>query len=102
MLKKDKVGMNRLWTKPDTTQLFTTGKIALMRANVGTKAAFAQIKDFKWGMSLAPKGPGGNRGSLSQADVMGATKFSKTPDVAWKLVKGLGSKEAGIILGKQQ
>jgi ABC-type glycerol-3-phosphate transport system substrate-binding protein len=52
-------------------------------------------------MSVAPKGPGGQRGSLAQADVMGATKFSKTPDMAWKLVKGLTSKEAGIILGKQ-
>ena len=53
-------------------------------------------------MAVAPKGPKGQRGSLSQADVMGATKFSKAPEVAWKLVKGLCSKDAGIILGKQQ
>ncbi|HZQ98953.1 MAG TPA: sugar ABC transporter substrate-binding protein [Chloroflexota bacterium] len=102
MFNKHKVGISPFSTNPDINQLFTTGKIALLRANVGTKAAFAQIKDFKWGMSVAPKGPKGQRGSLSQADVMGATKFSKTPDVAWKLVKGLCSKEAGIILGKQQ
>jgi ABC-type glycerol-3-phosphate transport system substrate-binding protein len=102
MFNKHKVGISPFSTNPDINQLFTTGKIAILRANVGTKASFAQIKDFKWGMSVAPKGKGGQRGSLSQADVMGATKFSKSQDVAWKLVKGLCSKEAGIILGKQQ
>jgi ABC-type glycerol-3-phosphate transport system substrate-binding protein len=102
MFNTHKVGVNPFSANPDTTQLFTTGKIALLRANVGTKAAFAQIKDFKWGMAVAPKGPKGQRGSLSQADVMGATKFSKAPEAAWKLVKGLCSKDAGIILGKQQ
>jgi multiple sugar transport system substrate-binding protein len=102
MFNKHKVGLNPFSTNPDPNQLFTTGKVAISRQNVGTKAAFAQIKDFKWGMAVAPKGPKGQRGSLSQADVMGATKFSKSPDVAWKLVKGLCSKEAGIILGQQQ
>lgn len=101
MFNVHKVGASPFSASSDTGQLFASGKLALLRADVFAKAAFAQIKDFTWGMSAAPAGPGGQRGSLSQADVMGVTKASKAPDAAWRLVRGLCSKEAGIVLGKQ-
>jgi ABC-type glycerol-3-phosphate transport system substrate-binding protein len=101
MFNVHKVGMNPLATNPDPSQAFLNGKLALFRANVGTKAAFQKIDAFKWGMSVAPKGPGGQRGSLAQADAVGVTKFSKLPDVAWDYVKTMTSKDSGIVLGKQ-
>ena len=33
---------------------------------------------------------------MAQADVVAVTKYSKTPDLAWKLLKAITSKEAGI------
>lgn len=96
-----KVGMSPLATNPDPSAAFLNGKLAIFRANVGTKAAYQKIEKFKWGMSVAPKGPGGQRGSLAQADAVGVTKFSKIPDIAWKYVKVMTSKESGITLGKQ-
>jgi multiple sugar transport system substrate-binding protein len=101
MFNTHKVGMNPLATNPAPSDLFLSGKLAIFRANVGTKAAYANIKDFKWGMSVAPKGPKGQRGSLAATDVVAMTKFSKTPDLAWALLKHITSKEAGIALGKQ-
>jgi ABC-type glycerol-3-phosphate transport system substrate-binding protein len=101
MFNKHKVGVVPLTTNPTTIEMFLNGKLALIRANVGQKAAWANIKEFKWGMAVAPKGPKGQRGSLSQADVVGVTKFSKVPELGWKFLKLMTSKEAGITLGKQ-
>ncbi|TAK25933.1 MAG: sugar ABC transporter substrate-binding protein [Chloroflexota bacterium] len=101
MFNVHKVGMNPLATNPDPSTAFLNGKLAIFRSNVGTKAAYQKIDKFKWGMTLAPKGPGGQRGSLAQADVVGVTKFSKVPDIGWQFLKAMTSKDAGIILGKQ-
>jgi ABC-type glycerol-3-phosphate transport system substrate-binding protein len=100
MFNKHKVGVSPLSTNPTVNELFLNGKLALNRQNVGTKASFANMK-VKWGMAVAPKGPKGQRGSLSQADVVGVTKFSKVPELGWKFLKLMTSKEAGITLGKQ-
>ncbi|MCC6627635.1 MAG: sugar ABC transporter substrate-binding protein [Chloroflexi bacterium] len=101
MMNRHKVTLNPIQTAPTPSDVFVSGKLALFRANVGTKAAFARIADFKWGMVLAPKGPTGNRGSLAETDVEAMTSASKNPDKAWALLKLLTGKEAGIGLAQQ-
>jgi len=101
MMNKHKVTLNPLQTAPTPQDMFVSGKLAMFRANVGTKAAFIKLDKFKWSMTLAPKGPKGNRGSLAETDVESTTKASKYPDQAWELLKVLTSKEAGIGLAQQ-
>lgn len=101
MMNTHKAMLNPLQTNPTPSDLFVSGKLAMARLNIGTKAAFAKIDKFKWGMSVAPKGPKGQRGTLAATDVVGLTKFSKNPDLGWKLLKYITSKEAGIALGTQ-
>ena len=101
MMNTHQVMLNPLQTNPAPSDLFVSGKLAMARFNIGTKAAFARIDNFQWGMAVAPKGPKGQRGTLAQADVVGITKFSKNPDLAWELLKFITSKEAGIALGMQ-
>jgi multiple sugar transport system substrate-binding protein len=101
MKNRFKVTLDPIQTAPTPADVFVSGKLALFRANVGTKAAFAKIADFKWGMTLAPKGPTGNRGSLAETDVEAMTTFSKNPEKAWALLKMLTGKEAGIGLAQQ-
>ena len=101
MMNRHKVTVNPIQTAPTPNDLFVSGKMAMLRANVGTKASFAAITNFKWNMTLAPKGPTGKRGSLAETDIMGMTTQSKNPDMAWKLLRKLTSKEAGIALAQQ-
>jgi ABC-type glycerol-3-phosphate transport system substrate-binding protein len=101
MMNKHKVTVNPLQAAPTPQDLFVSGKLAMFRSNVGTKAAFAKLDKFKWSMTLAPKGPKGNRGSLAETDVEGTTKASKNPDKAWELLKVMASKEMGIALCQQ-
>jgi multiple sugar transport system substrate-binding protein len=101
MMNKHKLTLNPLQTAPTPNDLFVSGKLGMLRANVGTKAGYAKITEFKWGMTLAPKGPTGKRGSLAETDVEAMTTFSKSPDKAWLLLKLLTSKEAGIGLAQQ-
>jgi multiple sugar transport system substrate-binding protein len=101
MMNRHKVTLNPIQTAPTVQDVFVSGKLAMFRANVGTKAAFNGITAFKWSMTLAPKGPTGNRGSLAETDVEAMTTFSKNPDKAWALLKLVTSKEAGIALAQQ-
>jgi multiple sugar transport system substrate-binding protein len=101
MMNKYKVTLNPLQTSPLPQDLFVSGKMAMLRANIGTKAAFLGITKFKWNMTLAPQGPKGNRGSLAETDVEAMTKSSKNPDKAWELLKVLTGKDAGIQLSEQ-
>jgi multiple sugar transport system substrate-binding protein len=101
MMNRHKVTLNPIQTSPTPNDVFVSGKLAINRQNVGTKAAFARITDFKWGMVLAPKGPTGNRGSLAETDVEAMTTASKNPEKAWALLKMLTGKDAGIGLAKQ-
>lgn len=101
LTNKYKVVLDPLQTNPVPRDMFISGKIAMIRLNVGDKAAMKAIKDFEWNMTLPPKGPTGKRGSLAETDLLTITKFGKNPDVAWQLIKHLTSKEAGIALGSQ-
>ena len=87
MMNRHKVTLNPIQTAPTPNEVFVSGKLAINRQNVGTKAAFAGITAFKWGMTLAPKGPTGNRGTLAETDVEAMTTASKNPDKAWALLK---------------
>ncbi|HLG78219.1 MAG TPA: sugar ABC transporter substrate-binding protein [Ktedonobacteraceae bacterium] len=101
MMNVHKVMLNPLQTNPSVTDLFRSGKLAMARLNIGTKAAFASITNFKWGMTVAPKGPKGKRGTLAETDVVGLTKFSQVKDTGWKLLQYITSREAGLALAKQ-
>jgi multiple sugar transport system substrate-binding protein len=101
MMNVHKVMLNPLQTNPSVTDLFRSGKLAMARLNIGTKAAFASITNFKWGMTVAPKGPKGKRGTLAETDVVGLTKFSQVKDTSWKLLQYITSREAGLALAKQ-
>jgi multiple sugar transport system substrate-binding protein len=101
MSTKYKVVLDPLQTNPIPRDLFISGKIGMIRLNIGDKAAMKAIKDFDWNMTLPPKGPTGKRGSLAETDLLTITKFSKSPDLAWGLIKHLSSKEGGIALASQ-
>jgi len=101
MMNTHKIMLNPLASNPAPNDLFLSGKLAMLQANLGQKAAYAKLDKFKWGMSIAPKGPKGRRGTMAQADVVALTKYSKAPELGWKLLKAITSKEAGIALGRQ-
>ncbi|MGI8550985.1 MAG: ABC transporter substrate-binding protein [Dehalococcoidia bacterium] len=101
MLNTYKVAINPLQTSPSNNDLFLSGKLAMYRVNIGTKAAYTAVTKFKWNMTLPPKGPTGSRGTFAETDMMSITKFTKAKDQAWALLKWVTSKDAGIGLASQ-
>jgi multiple sugar transport system substrate-binding protein len=69
MMNQRRVTANPIQTAPTPNDLFVSGQLAMLRSNVGAKAGFTGITNFRWNMTLAPKGPTGNRGSLAETDV---------------------------------
>ncbi len=73
----------------------------MYRANIGNKASFLKVNNFQWNMTTPPKGPTGKYGSYAETDMMSITKFSKSRDEAWALLKAVTSHDAGLELAKQ-
>lgn len=96
-----KVSINPLQTTPSNSDLFLSGRLAMYRANIGNKASFLQVKNFKWNMTTPPKGPTGKYGSYAETDMMSITKFSQNVPEAWALVKWVTNHDSGLELAKQ-
>jgi ABC-type glycerol-3-phosphate transport system substrate-binding protein len=97
-----KVSINPLQSTPSNQDLFVSGRLGMYRANIGTKAAFVSIKNFKWNMTTPPKGPTGQYGSYAETDMMSITKFSQARPEAWALLKAITSHDAGLELAQQR
>jgi ABC-type glycerol-3-phosphate transport system substrate-binding protein len=81
---------------------FGAGKVAMLRRGTSFQIAAGQeVKDqFKWFVTVHPKGPKGVGGSDYEADGYSVTAASKKGAAAWEWVKWLTNQESGIRLGE--
>ena len=82
---------------------FVAGKVGAFNTTTGLVAEFSKVKDwkFKWGVTVAPKGPGGVRGTQVSGGAFCVTPNSKHPTEAFKVLQFFSTKEDGIqhVLG---
>ncbi len=80
--------------------LFEDSKMAMFQATLGAVAEFqranSKTKDFKWDVTVIPKGPSGKRGTMGTGTGYALTKQSKEPDASWEWTKFITNKENGI------
>ncbi len=81
---------------------FGAGKVAMLRRGTSFQIAAGQeVKDqFKWFVTVHPKGPKGVGGSDYEADGYSVTANSKKSEGAWEWIKWLTNQESGIRLGE--
>jgi multiple sugar transport system substrate-binding protein len=81
-----------------TRDNFVAGQVGAYNWTPGYAAEFSLIKDwkFKWSAMVAPKGPGGQRGSQASGAAFCVTKASKHPTEAFQVLKFFSTKEDGI------
>jgi ABC-type glycerol-3-phosphate transport system substrate-binding protein len=81
---------------------FGAAKVIMLRRGTWFQIAGGQeVKDqFKWFVTVHPKGPKGVGGSDYEADGYSVTSASKKSAAAWEWVKWLTNQESGIRLGE--
>ncbi len=81
---------------------FGAGKVGALRRGTSFQIAAGQeVKDqFKWFVTVHPKGPKGVGGSDYEADGFSIAATSKKSAGAWEWVKWLTNQESGIRLGE--
>ena len=81
---------------------FGAGKVAMLRRGTSFQIAAGQeVKDqFKWFVTVHPKGPKGVGGSDYEADGYSVTANSKKSEAGWEWIKWLTNQESGIRLGE--
>lgn len=81
---------------------FGAGKVGAFRRGTSFQIAAGQeVKDqFKWGVTVHPKGPKGVGGSDYEADGYSVAASSKKSAAAYEWVKWLTNQESGIRLGE--
>lgn len=77
---------------------FLSGNAAMVISGGYLQYAFQQKKDLDFGVTPAPKGPSGARGSMTMGDTYAVTNASKQKDLAWDFVKWMTNKDAGITM----
>ncbi|HEX2517032.1 MAG TPA: sugar ABC transporter substrate-binding protein [Chloroflexota bacterium] len=79
---------------------FEDSKLAMMQATLGQVAEFrlpaSKTKEFRWGVTVIPKGPGGKRGTMGTGTGYALTRLSKAPEASWEWTKFITNKESGI------
>jgi multiple sugar transport system substrate-binding protein len=56
----------------------------------------SKTKEFRWDVTVIPKGPGGKRGTQGTGTGYALTKQSKEPEAAWEWTKFITNKDNGI------
>ncbi len=81
---------------------FGTGKVATLRNGTSFHlTAQNEVKDqFKWFVTVHPKGPAGKGGSSFECDGYTIAQASKKVDAAWDWVRWITREEAGIRLAE--
>lgn len=79
---------------------FEDSKMAMFQGTLGAVAEFrlpsSKTKEFKWNVTVIPKGPSGKRGTQGTGTGYALTKLSKEPEASWEWVKFITDKESGI------
>jgi multiple sugar transport system substrate-binding protein len=79
---------------------FEDGKLAMIQSTLGLVAEFrlpaSKTHQFRWNVTVIPKGPGGKRGTQGTGTGYALTRLSKEPEAAWEWVKFITNKENGI------
>src|SRR5207302_1691551 len=79
---------------------FEQSQLAIMQQTLGNVATFqlpsSRTHEFKWDVTVIPKGPSGKRGTQGQSTGYALTKLSKNPDSAWEWDKFITNKDNGI------
>ncbi len=79
---------------------FEDGKLAFQQATLGQVAEFrlpaSKTHQFKWAVTVIPKGPTNKRGTQGTGTGYALTKLSKEPEAAWEWTKFITNKENGI------
>jgi len=97
----DAIHTHKVTPKPktfeDNSKAFVSGSSAIHWDGPWRMAEYpAVIKDFKYDMTLSPKGPAGRHGQLVQEGYP-MPKDAKHKDLAWEFVKLMSSAEDGIF-----
>jgi multiple sugar transport system substrate-binding protein len=79
-------------------ETFLSGNAAMVVSGGYLQYAFQQKKDLDFGATAVPKGPSGQRGSVTMGDAYTVTAASKVKEIAWDFVKWMTNKDAGIIM----
>jgi multiple sugar transport system substrate-binding protein len=76
-------------------EVFMAGKAAML---VGTGrwgvGMFGEVDGLEWGVAPLPKGPSGDRSNFFHLPMFGIASNSKNPNLAWKFLRYVTSKEA--------
>jgi multiple sugar transport system substrate-binding protein len=76
----------------NAAELFATGKLAMMQGGYGNQFSPGDkgiAGRFKWGLTVQPKGPTGNRGTRLTINGQTISSVSQNQDAAWQFVKYL-------------
>lgn len=80
-----------------STELFLSGQLAMITTAGNLAYSYAKGGgDF--GVTPAPKGPTGVRGSMSMGDAYSIPANAKQKDLGWELIKWMTNKDAGVIM----
>lgn len=105
----DLIHARRLAPAPSTVatmggdaKAFGAGKVATLRNGTSFHlSAQNEVKDqFKWFVTVHPKGPGGTGGSSFECDGYTIAQASRKADQAWEWVRWITRQEAGIRLAE--
>src|SRR6266545_7328793 len=84
----------------DSRGKFEGSQLAMCQSTLGYVAEFqrptSKTKEFKWDVTVIPKGPTGKRGTQGTGTGYALTKLSKEPEAAWEWTKFITNKENGI------
>ena len=79
---------------------FEDGKLAALQSTLGLVAEFrlpaSKTKEFRWNVTVIPRGPTGKRGTMGTGTGYALTRLSKEPEAAWEWTKFITNKENGI------
>jgi multiple sugar transport system substrate-binding protein len=78
--------------------VFASGKAAMMVSAGNVSAIYAKKQGLDWDATPYPKGPSGQRGSMSQGDAYTVPTLAKQKDFGWDITKWMSNKGAGILM----
>ncbi|MEO6792904.1 MAG: sugar ABC transporter substrate-binding protein [Mycobacterium sp.] len=80
---------------------FLAGKMALFQSGTYNLAAIAEQAGFDWGVTMLPRGPEGDRVSVTNGIAAVGNAGSPHPEAVRQVLAWLGSREGNQYLGRQ-
>ncbi len=82
------------------TQLFMTGRVAMLGSGIWLTPEFRRITDFDWDIAMWPKSDNGQLKVEAGGTGYGIMKITKHPKEAWLVVKALAQRPGQQILAR--